>query len=280
MATATPQGFDQQLKGRKKSRFWRGLGFASLVTVGALALYGTLTSSGRATVQELGHTRQVVQDVYQNPNLIFDQVGDNHVNILLIGEDRNWKETTVFDKQRGKMVRWHVVDKDKPSRSDTMIVISLDRDKNVVRMVSFPRDARVKFTDLDGDTHPNVKMNSVYSSGGTDPKRREEVLKNFFRDDLGIRIDRVARIRIEGFTGLIDKVGGLNIDVDGALKHKHGNSGPLIRKQHIFTRTATGSGKWIWIRECNISTARRRSVTRVSATMSKAIRAAFGASNR
>ena len=241
---APPQTeFDQQLKTRKKGRFWRGLGLTTLVLTGGVTAYATLTTNGQQITQGVTQAVPVLWDVKQNPNLIFDNVGDNHVNLLLIGEDRNWKETEVFDKARGKMVRWHVVDKEQPSRSDTMIVVSLDRDKNVVRMVSFPRDARVKFTDLDGDTHPNVKMNSVYSSGGTDPKRREEVLKNFFRDDLGIRIDRVARIRIEGFTGLIDKVGGLNIDVDGALKHKHGNSGPLIRKQHIFYEDNYGQWK-------------------------------------
>ncbi len=238
MATAKPQGFDQQLKGRKKSRFWRGLGFASLITIGALTLYGTLTTNGREMAGDLDQTRRVAQDVIQNPNLIFDNVGgsgNDHVNVLLIGEDRSWKETMVLNPRTGKMARFHVVDKDK-SRSDTMIVVSLQRDandpkNNAVRMVSFPRDARVKYP-INGDLYKG-KMNGIYALGGADPAKREQILRDFFRDEMGLRIDRVVRIRIEGFTGLIDKVGGLDIDVDGALKHKHGNSGPLIRKQQV-----------------------------------------------
>lgn len=246
MASAQPQGFDQQLKGRRRGRFWRGLGFASLFTVGALTLYGTLTQSGRNLTQVVIDGAPVAKEVLQNPNLIFDNVGDSHVNILLIGEDRNWKQGEVFNPKTGKFAPMNVVDEDTPPRSDTMIVVSLDRtdpNKPAIRMVSFPRDARVRFTDLDGKKHKATKMNSVYATGGTDPKKREQVLRNFFHDELGLRIDRVARIRIEGFTKLIDRVGGLNIDVDGALKHKHGNSGPLIRKQPIFYEDKWGQWK-------------------------------------
>ena len=219
MATAQPQEFEDQLKGRKKGRFWRGLGFASLITVGGMIAYGTLTTNGQMFTKDVTSATTVMWDVQQNPDLIFDNVGDNHVNVLLVGEDRNWKETMVYDQQRKKMVRWHVIDEDSPPRSDTMIVVSLDRTTTPpsIRMISFPRDARVRWVDLDGRRHKG-KMNSVYSSGGNDPKKREEVLRNFFRDEMGIRIDRVARIRIEGFTGLIDQVGGLEINVDGALE--------------------------------------------------------------
>lgn len=229
MASAQPQGFDQQLKGRKRGRFWRGLGFASLFTIGALGLYGTLTTSGRNLTQGLKEAAPIASEVLQHPDLIFDHVGDDHVNILLIGEDRNWTIKPVLNPKTGKFAPMNVVDTDTPPRSDTMIVVSLDRtdpQKPAVRMVSFPRDARVRFTDLDGKRHKG-KMNSVYATGGNDPKKREEVLRNFFRDELGLRIDRVARIRIEGFTRLIDRVGGLDIKVDGALMHDR--NGKLYR---------------------------------------------------
>ena len=214
---------------RRKGKFWRGLGFATLIVVGGALLYGTLTTNGRNIRQEVTNGAGVFVAVKQNPNLLFDHVNDpqGRVNILLIGEDRNWKQGKVLNPHTGKFAPMQVVDNDTPPRSDTMIVISLDSQGKLMRMVSFPRDARVRYIDGDGKKQKG-KMNSVYASGGPDPQKREEVLKNFFRDELGLRIDRVARIRIEGFTGLIDKVGGLDIDVDGALKLNR-STGKLYR---------------------------------------------------
>ncbi len=224
----------------RKGHFWRGLGVATLLVGGGAIAYGTLTTNGKQITQEATNAIQVGWQVQQNPNLLFDNVGDDRVNILLIGEDRNWKQGKVFNEKTRKFDPMQVVDNDTPPRSDTMIVISLDRQGNVMRMVSFPRDARVRYIDLDGKKHRG-KMNSVYASGGEDPKMREEVLKNFFRDELGLRIDRVARIRIEGFTGLIDKVGGLDINVDGALELNR-KTGKLYRGR-IFREDKWGQWK-------------------------------------
>ena len=224
----------------RKSKFWRGLGIVTLLVVGGGAAYGTLTTNGRQMTQDVTHATNTLITVQQNPNILFDNVGDDRVNILLIGEDRNWVVKQVLNPHTGKKASMQVVDNDTPPRSDTMIVISLNRQNKAMHMVSFPRDARVRFTDLDGRRHRG-KMNAVYATGGNDPKKREEVLKNFFRDEMGLRIDRVARIRIEGFTGLIDKVGGLNINVDGALKQDK-RTGKLYRG-HIFREDNWGQWK-------------------------------------
>ena len=204
---------------RRKGKLWRALGLVTLLGAGGAAAYMTLTTNGQQFKQEATNAIRVGITVQQNPNLLFDNVGDNRVNILLIGEDRNWVIKQVLNPKTGKFAPLNVVDEDEPPRSDTMIVISLDRETKKMHMVSFPRDARVRFTDLNGRRHKKtVKMNAVYASGGNDAKMREQVLRAFFRDEMGLRIDRVARIRIEGFTGLIDEVGGLDIKVDGALK--------------------------------------------------------------
>ncbi len=222
MATAQNQPIienpsDPSPQPRRKGKFWRGLLFAALIVTGSALAYGSFTPHGREMAQEVTQASNTLIAVQQNPNLLFDNVGDNRVNILLIGEDRNWTVKPVLNPKTGKKAPMQVVDDEEPARSDTMIVISLDRQTKKMYMVSFPRDARVRYRDLDGDRHRG-KMNSVYASGGKDPKKREEVLKNFFRDEMGLRIDRVVRIRIEGFTGLIDQVGGLDINVDGALE--------------------------------------------------------------
>lgn len=224
---------------RRKGKFWRGLGLVALLIVGGAAAYVTFTTQGRETAEEVKHGIVTGLAVRNDPDLLFTNVGDSRVNILLIGEDRNWVIKDIYNPKTGKKASMNVVDNDTPPRSDTMIVISLDNKEKVMRMVSFPRDARVRYRDLDGRKHKG-KMNSVYASGGTDPKMREEVLKNFFRDEMGLRIDRVARIRIEGFTGLIDQVGGLDIDVDGAMLKVDGE---VKRGQHIFYEDKWGQWK-------------------------------------
>ena len=225
---------------RKKGKFWRIAGLLTLTVAAGATAYGTLTTQGRQVAQTTKQGIVTAWEVQQNPNLLFDNVGDSRVNILLIGEDRNWTIKPVFNPKTGKFAPMNVVDDEAPPRSDTMIVVTLDRDSKMMRMVSFPRDARVRFTDLQGRRHKAGKMNAVYASGGLDPKMREEVLKNFFRDEIGLRVDRVARIRIEGFTGLIDKVGGLDIKVDGALE-KDRRTGKLYRGR--IQRTDNW-GKW------------------------------------
>ena len=223
---------------RRKGKFWRGLGVATLLIVGGGVAYVTLTTNGRQTATDIKRDIGTGMAVKKNPELLFDNVGDDRVNLLMIGEDRTWKETKVFNAKLGKMVRWHVVDPNE-TRSDTMIVVSLDRATKKMYMVSFPRDARVRYIDPRG-RRQKEKMNAVYASGGKDPLKREEVLKDFFRDEMGLRIDRVARIRIEGFIGLIDQVGGLDIDVDGALKLVDGK---VKRGQHIFYEDKYGGWK-------------------------------------
>ena len=223
---------------RRKGKFWRGLGFATLVIAGSGLAYGTLTPQGRVMTQDVVQAKNTLIAVQQNPDLLFKNVGDDRVNLLLIGEDRSWEETKVFNPKLGRMVRTHLVNEDE-TRSDTMIVVSLDRATKKMYMVSFPRDARVRYIDPRGRKQKD-KMNAVYASGGKDPIRREEVLKDFFRDEMGLRIDRLARIRIEGFTGLIDQVGGLDIDVDGALKLVDGK---VKRGQHIFYEDKYGGWK-------------------------------------
>ncbi|HEX8466076.1 MAG TPA: LCP family protein [Abditibacterium sp.] len=214
------------MKQKKKGRFWKGLGLMCLVTTGAGVLWGTYTPQGQEITEQVKHAASVGGTVYQNPGYIFDQVGGNHVNILLIGEDRNWVVGKVFNPQTGKYASFPVVDEKTPPRSDTMIILSLDRAANTMRMLSLPRDARVRFRDLEGTSYKG-KLNSVYASGGSDPMARREVLKKFLADEMGIRIDRVAVIRIEGFIKLVDKIGGVDVNVDGALKRDR--AGKLYR---------------------------------------------------
>lgn len=208
--------FGQQLNNKKKGRFWKGLGVVLLVCASAGLGVANFTPQGRDATAIFREFAGPIYEVQKNPDLLFDEVGQNHVNILVIGQDRNWKQGQVLDPSTGKMRPYQVEDTETRPRSDTMIVCSLDKDTGTMRLISIPRDTAVRYLDFDGARHPRrrretVKLNSVYSE-----PRGEELLIKVMHDEFGLRIDRVAKVKLDGFTKLIDRVGGLEINVEGA----------------------------------------------------------------
>lgn len=215
MATEENDTFGEKLTTRKRGRFWRFFGMGAAVVAIAGGIYFGLTTSGRDAMKEGSDALKTAVAVRQNPDLIFDHAGGDHVNILLIGRDTDWKETKVFDPHTGTMRRFHV-HQDTKARSDTMIVVSLDKARRTIRMISLPRDAKVYIPHNDVETGVN-KLNAAHAFGGP------ELLLRTLHDELGLTIQHYAVIKFEGFKALIDQVGGIEVNVDGALKHdKHG----------------------------------------------------------
>ena len=221
MATAQPRDANSQPeflaptpKPRKKGRFWKGLALTCLFVTGAGVAFGTLTQPGRDIIYNGKRWLPPVQAARANPNLLFDTVGtpDGHVNLLLIGQDRNWKQGKVLDPTTGKFRPYQVIDTDTRPRADSMILVSFDKTSREVRLLSIPRDTRVRYRDLKGRKHGAGKLNAVYAEPDGDT-----LLPKVIEDELGVRVDRTAVIKLDGFTKLIDAVGGLDINVEGAL---------------------------------------------------------------
>jgi polyisoprenyl-teichoic acid--peptidoglycan teichoic acid transferase len=125
-----------------------------------------------------------------------DRQGYNLVNILLLGQDNE-------------------ITGEPLARTDTMIVVSINRDTNTVAMLSFPRDLYVYL--------PNGTMgrlNVAYGvgenigwDGGGIFFMRQTLLYNF-----GINVHYYAMVDLSGFTEVIDILGGVDISVDCALE--------------------------------------------------------------
>lgn len=149
---------------------------------------------------------------------IFKLTDSDVVNILLIGRDVNWKIGRVYDPKTKTFRSFQVYDENAPARSDTMIIMSLDRARHEIHMVSLPRDARVHMPPNKYGVH-RAKLNAAHAYGGP------QLLLQTIHDDFGLTIHRYAVIRFEGFKKLIDQVGGIQVDVIGALKRngKRGN---------------------------------------------------------
>jgi LCP family protein required for cell wall assembly len=221
--SAPDDAFAQQLTANKQrgkwGRFWKGLGLTTLLGMVGSYFYVNHTKHGQDNVQPLIDTFGKVVEARQNPDLVFEQARSNNVNILLIGRDVNWKISKVYDPKTKTYRPYQVHDESTNARSDTMIVVSLDKTRNTMRMVSFPRDARVYIPEnpVESGRH---KLNAAHAFGGI------PLLKQTLHDELGLTIHHHAVIKFDGFKNLIDRVGGIYIDVIGAL-HRDGTRGRL-----------------------------------------------------
>jgi LCP family protein required for cell wall assembly len=209
--TTENDAFGQRLAVRKKGRFWKTLGMLTAFVGVAAGGYLTLTHNGRIISSTTKDAIQTAYQVRKNPDLIFQNAGGDHVNILLIGRDTNWKIGKVYDPKTKTYRPYQVKDTTTAARSDTMIIVSLDKVKNTIRMVSLPRDAKV-YIPAEGDDSGVHKLNAAHAFGGP------ELLLRTLKEELGITIQHYAVIKFEGFKALIDQVGGVDVQVDGALK--------------------------------------------------------------
>lgn len=106
------------------------------------------------------------------------------VNILLIGRDSRGTE-------RG--------------RSDSMIVVSLNRNTKQISMVSLMRDSYVQIPG-----YSNNKLNTAFNNGGY------ELLDETIEKNFGITIDYNVGVNFDGFEQVVDQLGGIEVELTQA----------------------------------------------------------------
>jgi polyisoprenyl-teichoic acid--peptidoglycan teichoic acid transferase len=95
-------------------------------------------------------------------------------------------------------------------RSDSLIVLTVNPNKNSVKMLSIPRDTR---TEIIGKGKED-KINHAYAFGGVDMTMA--TVENF----LDIPIDHFVQINMEGFKEIVDAVGGVTVQNDLDFTHE------------------------------------------------------------
>lgn len=185
----------QQVSGhyRKKSRRKKGGGLKKavltvlslilVVAIGVIAYAFIMTS--RLDRSDKGDTASYVEQPSAAP--AWGVISDKDVtNILLIGIDKN--------------------DDGTDGRSDTNMLISIDNNSKTIRLVSFLRD-----TYLEIPTMEKQKLNAAFAHGG--PALTMQTLENNYR----INIDKYISVNSDNFETIIDKMGGLDINMDKAV---------------------------------------------------------------
>jgi LCP family protein required for cell wall assembly len=102
------------------------------------------------------------------------------------------------------------------SRSDTIMLVRTQPDPPAISMLSFPRDLLVDVTCPGQDHGPN-KINAAYAFCGS-PGAMSTV-----RALTGLQINYLVTVNFRGFTQVVDKLGGIWIDVD--RRYHHSNEG-------------------------------------------------------
>lgn len=105
------------------------------------------------------------------------------INILLIGQDRRPGESR--------------------ARSDSMIIASINKKTNSIKLTSLMRDMYVQIPG-----YSDNRINSSYSFGGME-LLDATILKNF-----QIQIDGNIEVDFDGFQKVIDDMGGIDIDIN------------------------------------------------------------------
>ena len=88
-------------------------------------------------------------------------------------------------------------------RSDTLFVVMFDQKSKKISLLSVPRDTRVRIPGYGWD-----KINHAYAYGG------RELTQKTVEELLGIRIDNYVMVDFSGFKGLVDAIGGIDINVE------------------------------------------------------------------
>ena len=114
-----------------------------------------------------------------------DYDGDENLNFLLIGEEAIGEGNSGIN-----------------GRSDSMMVLSVNTKKNTVKLTSFMRDL---YVNVPG--YGNTRLNASYQFGGS------ELVCKTLNENFGIYIDGYVKVNFQGFSDVIDAVGGVEVEL-------------------------------------------------------------------
>ena len=118
--------------------------------------------------------------------------------ILVLGSDRRFGDTKAG----------------LPARSDTIIIVRLDPNKEATAVLSLPRDLMVEVPG-----YGEKKINEAYALGG--PKLTVRTVKRF----LGLPISHVVNVNFGGFQRAVNRLGCVYVDIDRRYFNDRGGPG-------------------------------------------------------
>ncbi|WP_434743078.1 LCP family protein [Micromonospora sp. SH-82] len=130
------------------------------------------------------------------------------------------------------------------SRTDTIILAHLPRDRSSAQLISIPRDTWTAVPrSKQGRGGRDAKINAAYAWGGV-PLMVQTVEKF-----TGVRIDHVTMVDFAGFKDIVDALGGIEIHVEKAFTSTHSLNADGRREFVAGRQTMDGSAALDYARE-------------------------------
>ena len=193
MATQNTNGQRRNAAQRRKKKKTRNIVILVVEMLVLVVMLGVLWFVVKATDKETGIQKVEIptEDVIINEEVIDNEVLETYRTIALFGLDSTVGELT------------------SNTRSDTIMVASVDNETKEVRIMSIYRDT---YLNLGNDTYN--KCNAAYAKGG--PKQAINMLNM----NLDLDITDFVAVGFKGVADVVDAIGGINIEVDAAeLEH-------------------------------------------------------------
>lgn len=164
-----------------------------IVAVSCVGFYGYTTvnkllSSFDTDVQLVDNAYVSSDELYSDPD---------QINVLFVGIDAREGDTA--------------------SRSDTMMLVTIDQKNGQIKLTSFLRDS---YVSIAGRKNKN-KLNTAYFRGGI------QTLIDTLEMNFGVEIPYYALVDFEIFETIVDELGGINVDVTEKESKYTYNSGQV-----------------------------------------------------
>ena len=154
-------------------------------TLPEIAMEETLSTEERVGEVVSDEELSSIHDAMSSLDSVETVSDDDIYNVLLVGVDRR------DDSWNGN--------------SDSMILVSINKEKNKVSMVSLMRDT---YVDIEGVGY--AKLNAAYAYGAG------PLLCSTVTDTFKIQVDRYAAVDFFDMIDIIDIIGGVTLDISAA----------------------------------------------------------------
>ncbi|MFC3504760.1 LCP family protein [Micromonospora krabiensis] len=188
---------DEQPASRPRRRRWRRIALITALVVVVLAGAGVVATglyvrSINSGIERVDAFEGVPEE--SRPEV----VAAGAMNIMILGSDSRDPENA------------------SGSRSDTIILAHLPKDRSSAQLISIPRDTWVHVPkSKEGRGGRDAKINAAYAWGGV------PLMVQTVEEFTGVRIDHVTMVDFAGFKEIVDALGGVEITVEKAFTSTH-----------------------------------------------------------
>ncbi|GAB3849550.1 LCP family protein [Micromonospora andamanensis] len=209
----------------RRRRRWRRFALITGLVLVLLAGAGMLTAglyyrSVESSVERVDAFEGVPEE--SRPQV----VATGAMNIMILGSDSRDPENT------------------SGSRTDTIILAHLPKDRTSAQLISIPRDTWVSVPKSpQGRGGRDAKINAAFAWGGV-PLMVQAVEKF-----TGVRIDHVTMVDFAGFKEIVDALGGIEITVEKGFTSRHSLNPDGRREFAVGKQTMDGAAALDFARE-------------------------------